>query len=155
MRIGCIRCLSISLGVTSREDDRRGYPMIPISGFRVGSLDLADDLGATPNVLRCCFYPCLDAETVLHTLSLLSENIPRWGVRGLHISARSTYVTRIQRRLNRTASQDAASIFAYSRRYHLHPAYQYRPTYRPLVVSRFVHVSSYSIWRPRNPLFCK
>jgi hypothetical protein len=53
---------------------RRGYPMIPISGIRVGLLYLANDLGVTPNLLRCSAYPCL---AVLH--SHPSENFPRWG----------------------------------------------------------------------------
>jgi hypothetical protein len=64
MRIGCIVFVHL-LGVTSR-DGRRGYPMIPISGFRVGLIDYPIDLGAMPSVLRSSFYPCLDAETVLH-----------------------------------------------------------------------------------------
>jgi hypothetical protein len=68
--------LSIWLGVTSREYGRRGYPMIPISEFRVGLLDLANDLGGTEST-PMLILP-LSPQSCAPQLSLPSENIPRW-----------------------------------------------------------------------------
>jgi hypothetical protein len=112
--------LSISLGVTSREDDRRGYPMIPISGFRVGLLDLANDLGVTEST-PMLFLPLSPQSRAPQSMRSQREH-PEVGVWGLYRHM-TIIVIRIQRRFNTTASQDAASIFTYSRGYLLRPSY--------------------------------
>jgi hypothetical protein len=50
--------------------------MIPISEFRVGLLDLANDLGGTEST-PMLILP-LSPQSCAPQLSLPSENIPRW-----------------------------------------------------------------------------
>jgi hypothetical protein len=71
-------CPPSILGVTSRDCGRRGYPMIPISGFRVGILYLANDLGATESA-PMLFLPLSRRTCAPHSVAQPSENIPRWG----------------------------------------------------------------------------
>jgi hypothetical protein len=53
--------------------------MIPISGIRVGLLDLANDLGATESTPMLCL-PLSRRSCAPHSVAQLSENIPRWGM---------------------------------------------------------------------------
>lgn len=66
------------LGVTSCDDDRRGYPISSISGFRVGLLGYPNDLGGTEST-PMLFLPLSRRTCAPQPTDQPSENIPRWG----------------------------------------------------------------------------